>query len=108
MIISTTPDIAHRKTDRCLGLVVGEVVLGANVIKDVMASFRDFFGGRSGAYEGAFSTARQQAISEASRRAQSMGADAIVGFRIDVETIGKMMIVIASGTAIRLVKDPGP
>lgn len=32
-------------------MVTGEVIIGANVLKDFMAGLTDFFGGRSSSYE---------------------------------------------------------
>jgi uncharacterized protein YbjQ (UPF0145 family) len=49
--------------------------------------------------------ARQNALSELMQRAQSMGANAIIGIDLDFETIGgggSMLMVVASGTAVRI------
>ena len=51
MIVTTTPSIEGRRITEYLGLVTGEVILGANVVRDFFASVRDVVGGRSGAYE---------------------------------------------------------
>lgn len=52
MIITTTNTIEGSPIKEYKGLVTGEVILGANVVKDIFAGFTDFFGGRSGMYEG--------------------------------------------------------
>lgn len=54
MLLTTTGTIEGHQIERYLGIVSSEVVLGANAIKDMMAGFRDFFGGRSNSYERAF------------------------------------------------------
>ena len=51
MILSTTPQIEGRPIREYKGVVTGEVIIGANVLKDFMAGLTDFFGGRSGSYE---------------------------------------------------------
>ena len=51
MILSTTPQIEGRPIREYKGVVTGEVIIGANVLKDFMAGLTDFFGGRSSSYE---------------------------------------------------------
>ena len=62
-------------------------------------------GGRSASYEEELITARTQAMQEMSDRASRLGADAVVGIVIDYEVLGEnggMLMVTASGTAVRL------
>ncbi|MBR1436764.1 MAG: heavy metal-binding domain-containing protein [Bacteroidales bacterium] len=105
MILTTTPSIEGRTIVEYKGIVFGEVVAGVDFIKDLKASFRNFFGGRSGSYEEELMRARTQALDELSHRAAAMGADAVVGIDIDYETLGEgggMLMVTASGTAVKL------
>ena len=51
MIVTTTHTVEGHQIVEYLGIVTGEVILGANVFRDMFASIRDIFGGRSGAYE---------------------------------------------------------
>ncbi len=101
MIITTTHSIEGKKIVKYLGIANGEVISGADFVKDVMASFRDFFGGRSGAYESELSKAREAALQEMAERAKRMGANAVVGVDLDYETLRQgMLMVMASGTAV--------
>lgn len=103
MIITTTPDVEGKRIAEYLGVVTGEAVLGANVIRDLMATARDIFGGRSGAYEEELRKARTAALAEMEQEAQQLNASAIVGVDIDYESIrGTMLMVSVSGTAVRL------
>jgi uncharacterized protein YbjQ (UPF0145 family) len=105
MITTTTPNIEGRTITQYLGVVSSEVIIGANVIKDIFAGLRDFFGGRSATYEKVLDEARRNALTELVQRAQALGADAVVGIDLDFETIGangSMLMVIASGTAVRM------
>ena len=105
MITTTTPDIQGKVIEQYLGVVSSEVIIGANVIKDIFAGLRDFFGGRSATYERVLDEARSKALMELTQRGQAMGANAIVGIDLDFETIGangSMLMVIASGTAVRI------
>jgi uncharacterized protein YbjQ (UPF0145 family) len=105
MILSTTTLIEGRPVRDYLGVVTGEVIVGANIFSDLFASVRDIVGGRSGAYEGALRDARKQAFAELQAEARELGADAVIGIDIDYEVLGKagsMLMVTASGTAVRL------
>lgn len=105
MIVTTTPSIEGRAIAAYLGVVTGEVIVGANIFRDLFASVRDIVGGRSGAYENALRDARQQAFAELEAEARDKGADAIVGIDIDYEVLGQggsMLMVSVSGTAVKL------
>ena len=105
MIMTTTPTIEGRSIAEYKGVVFGEVITGVNFIKDFAASIRDFIGGRSGTYEDELINARAQAMKEMEDRARKLGADAVVGIDIDYEVLGQnggMLMVTASGTAVRL------
>lgn len=105
MIISTTPTLEGRPVRQYLGIVTGEVIVGANIFKDLFAGIRDIVGGRAGAYEGALRDARRQAYEELGYEAERMGADAVVGVDLDYEVVGQggsMLMVSISGTAVKL------
>ncbi|MGI6116431.1 MULTISPECIES: putative heavy metal-binding protein [unclassified Clostridium] len=105
MIITTTPSVEGRRITDYYGIVFGEVVSGVDFIKDFAAGLRNFFGGRSGSYEGELIQAREAALHEMAERARALGADAVVGVDIDYEVLGEggsMLMVTASGTAVRL------
>ena len=103
MIITTTPNIEGKKIIDYKGIVVGEVIAGVDFVKDIAASFSNFFGGRSASYEGELITARVVAMLEMKERALKLNANAIVGVDIDYEVLGQgnnMIMVTASGTAV--------
>ncbi len=103
IIITTTPSVEGRKIIDYKGIVFGEVISGVDFIKDFAAGLTNFFGGRSNSYEGELIQARENAIAEMTRRAVSLGANAIVGVDIDYEVLGQgnnMLMVTASGTAV--------
>lgn len=105
MIISTTPTIDGHPIQAYLGIVVGDTVLGANVIKDFFAGISDFLGGRSGAYEKELTKARKIALEELQEQAEALGANAVVAVDFDYEVLGKtgsMIMVSATGTAVKL------
>lgn len=102
MIVTTTPTVEGRPVRDYLGIVTGEAILGANIVRDIFAQVTDIFGGRSGAYEQELAKARETALHEMQQRAAALGADAVVGVDLDYEVINNMLMVSASGTAVRL------
>jgi uncharacterized protein YbjQ (UPF0145 family) len=105
VIVSTTPTIEGRPIQDYLGIVTGEVIVGANIMRDLFAGIRDIVGGRSGSYERILADARNQAIEELQAEAASCGGNAVVGIDLDYEVIGangSMLMVSASGTAVKI------
>ena len=101
MIVTTTPSIEGRTITTYRGIVVGEAIMGANVVRDFFASITDVVGGRSGAYESKLQDARETALAELEERAVAKGANAVVGVDLDYEVVGdSMLMVSASGTAV--------
>ena len=105
MIVTTTNSIEGREIREDRGIVFGEVISGVNFIKDFAAGFTNFFGGRSQSYEDELTNARQTVLRELEERAAALGADAVVGIKMDYEVLGAnngMLMVTASGTAVTL------
>jgi uncharacterized protein YbjQ (UPF0145 family) len=105
IIVTTTPTIEGRPIQEYLGIVTGEVIVGANLFRDLFANIRDIVGGRSGSYERILADARTQAISELQAEAASLGGNAVVAIDLDYEVIGpngSMLMVSASGTAVKI------
>ncbi len=103
MIVTTTPTIEGQPIRQYCGVVTGEVIAGANIVRDIFASVTDIFGGRSGKYEEVLAKARAQAFAELESAAVRLGGNAVVGVDIDYEVLGKsgsMLMVSVSGTAV--------
>ena len=105
MLMTTTNTLEGTPIQHYLGIVSGEAILGANLMKDLFASVRDIVGGRSGAYEDVLARAREQALGEMRQRAATLGANAVIGVDLDYEVLGSngsMLMVSATGTAVRV------
>jgi uncharacterized protein YbjQ (UPF0145 family) len=105
MLTTTTNTVEGARIREYLGVVSGEVIFGANVLRDFMAGIRDVIGGRSEAYEQTLREAREHALREMIGEASALGANAVIGVDIDYETVGSsgsMLLVSASGTAVIL------
>ena len=101
MVVTTTPSVEGYQIAEYKGIVVGEAIMGANVVRDVFASITDIVGGRSGAYESKLQDARETALAELEDRARDKGANAVVGVDLDYEVVGNSMLMVsASGTAV--------
>jgi uncharacterized protein YbjQ (UPF0145 family) len=100
MIITTTFTVEGKKITAYKGIVTGETIFGANFVKDFFASVRDFFGGRSRTYEKTIDDARTTSFAEMTKDAEAQGANAIVGVSISYQTIGEMIMVTTTGTAV--------
>ena len=83
MITTTTTSVEGKRIAEYRGIVFGEVISGVNFVRDLAASFSNFFGGRSSSYEQELIEARQNAIREMEERAAALGANAVVGVDID-------------------------
>ena len=81
--------------------MVGEAIMGANIVCDFFASITEVIGGRSGAYEQKLADARQIAETELDDEARARGANAVVGVDLDYEVVGESMLMVSmSGTAV--------
>ena len=102
MIITTIQDVPGMETVEYRGLATGEVVAGINVVKDIGAGLRNLFGGRIKGYE--IIKARAEVLKELEARAEEMGANAVIGVRIDFDALGSdgnnMLLVTVTGTAV--------
>ena len=105
MLMTTTPTVEGKSIRSYHGVVTGEAIIGANFLKDMVASIRDIVGGRAGSYEKTLRSARETAFAEMAEAAQALGANAVVGIDLDYEVLGEtngMLMVAVSGTAVTL------
>ena len=101
MLVTTTNSLEGKTIETYHGIVSGEAIMGANIVRDIFATVTDIVGGRSAAYEDKLAEGRKIAIDEMTERARAMGANAVIGVDLDFETIREgMMMCIATGTAV--------
>ena len=103
MILTTTHNVEGRPILEYLGIVTGEAIMGANIVRDFFASVTDVVGGRSGTYEKKLSQAREIALKEMAEEAEKLGGNAVIGIDIDYEVLREgMLMVTVSGTAVKI------
>lgn len=108
MILSTTPNLEGKSIVRYFGIVSGEAILGANIVRDFFAGITDIVGGRSAAYEEELRKAKDIALNEMADQANKLGANAVLSVDLDYETIGQTMLMVsASGTAVLYTETGG-
>lgn len=84
-------------------MVSSNVVISHDYFKYVLATIRNFFGGRLVSYESVVERARREAVIRLKQEAHAMGANQIMGVRLSTTELGMqggMVEVFAYGTAI--------
>ena len=106
-IVSTTGNIEGGTIKQYIDVVCSNVVVGTNIFSDFAASFTDFFGGKSESYRNKLEYIYNEALKDLKRKAAEMGANSIIGFKVDFDEIsGKdksMFMVSLSGTACKVI-----
>ena len=106
MVLTTTSTIENKKIKEYRGIVFGETVIGTDFVRDFGASITNFFGGRSSEYEEELVNARVDAINKMIKKAEKIGANALIGVKVNTESIpmankqSSMLIVTVTGTAV--------
>ena len=105
MLLTTTDSLdGHRVTDYC-GLVIGQAVIGHDVVKQFRTGIRNVDNGGRHDYANELARAREEATAEAIATATALGADAVIGIAFSFETSGDTahhVVVTLTGTAVRI------
>ena len=101
-------------------MVIGEVVITTDYLKNFLAAIRNIFGGRVKSYQSLLVRARREATLRVMEKARSQGYNALCNVRLETADVGgstssrkvAMVAIIASGTAYRTEQGgqqpPGP
>ena len=107
ILITTTDTIENAVIEKYIDLITTNVVVGTNVFSDFGASITDFFGGTSQTYQNKLQKIYDTAFSNLRQRAIELGANAIVGVKIDFDEIsgkGKSMFMVSAVGMAVLIK----
>ncbi|GAE30427.1 YbjQ family protein [Halalkalibacter hemicellulosilyticus] len=103
MMIVTTNEVANREIVEVIGYVKGSTVQTKHVGRDITASLKGLIGGEISGYNEMMEQARKVAIGRMVENAESQGANAIIGFRLQTSTVmASAAEIIAYGTAVKL------
>ena len=105
MILTSSNTLESKEIIEYKGLVTGESLIGANIYKDLFSGVRDVVVGRTTQYEEELQKARNIALESMEKKAESLGANAIVGLKLSYDnlggTMGNTILVTLYGTAVK-------
>lgn len=102
-LILTTETVPRREISAALGLVKGSTVRAKHVGADIVAGLRNIVGGEVREYAQLLAAAREQAMDRMIADAKSIGADAVIGARMQTSAIQNgASEVVFYGTAVKL------
>ena len=105
MILTSSNTLESKEIIEYKGLVTGESLIGANIYKDLFSGVRDVVVGRTTKYEEELQKARNIALESMEKKAESLGANAIVGLKLSYDnlggTMGNTILVTVYGTAVK-------
>lgn len=105
IILTSSIFVAKHEIIEEVDFISYECVYGMNVLVDLSSAIRDFIGGRNKSVEIELRKARIEAMKGLQKEALILGADGVIAIDLDYSELGGkngMLIVIASGTAVRL------
>lgn len=103
MIITTTDYIPGKKVKEVIGLVRGNTVQAKSIKKDFTAGVRHMIGGEIKEYTDMLSEAREIALNRMEKKADKLGADAVINVRFMTSSImSGAAEILAYGTAVKL------
>jgi uncharacterized protein YbjQ (UPF0145 family) len=106
IITTSTNSIEGATIEKYIDLISTNVVVGTNFFSDFGASFTDLFGGLSDSYQSKLQKIYKIGIDKLKTKATNLGANAIIGIKIDFDEIsgkGKSMFMISTiGTAVKI------
>ena len=106
MIITTTNQVDGRRVERVLGLVRGATIRARHLGSDMVAAMRNVTGGEIFEYTKMLAEAREEAIDRLIAEAQTLGANAVIGFRFQTSTVMRGAAeLLCYGTAVVLSED---
>lgn len=101
MLTTTGYNFEGYKITKYIGVISAETVLGTSALSDFTSSVADFFGGKSISYTTALTKAKTDALQKLIKRANSVGANALIGIAYNISVIGNnMLIASCDATAV--------
>ncbi len=103
MITTTGEQIPNKQIVQIIGVARGSTVRARNVGQDIFAGLKNLVGGEISEYTKLQAEAREEAMQRMLHDAEKMGADAIIGMRLQTSMIMQgASEILAYGTAVKL------
>ena len=87
MLISNIEMVPGRRIVKHLGMVQGNTVRAKHAGKDILAGFKNVFGGELTAYTELLHEAREEATERMIAQAQAIGANAVINVRFSTSSV---------------------
>ncbi len=101
MIIATSSNIAGKEVKKTFGVVRGNTIRARHIGKDILAFFKNIFGGEIQEYTKLMGESREQALDRMTEEATALGANAIIDCRFSTSYImANAAEILAYGTAV--------
>ena len=106
MILTSTNSIDNHKIIDYLGIVTGISYNSSHSYKGKRMSFKDMFNSQKyyEAYAQGLESIKEEAFQKLQENANALGANAVVGIQVDIETLANTttLIVSITGTAVKV------
>ncbi len=101
MIITTSSNIAGKEIKKTYGVVRGNTIRARHIGKDILAVFKNIFGGEIQEYTKLLAESRDQSIDRMIEEAEALGANAIVDCRFSTSYLmANAAEILVYGTAV--------
>ena len=103
MLLTNLELVPGRRVLRHLGLVQGSTVRAKHAGKDILAGFKNVFGGELKAYTELLQESRDEALQRMVEQARATGANAVLNIRFSTSSVAAGAAeIFAYGTAVVL------
>ena len=103
IILTNIETVPGREITRHLGLVQGNTVRAKHLGKDIMAGFKNIFGGELKGYTELLEDSRKEAINRMQQQAEAIGANAVLNVRFSTSSVAQGAAeLFVYGTAVVL------
>lgn len=103
MLLTNLEIVPGRRIQKHYGLVQGSSVRAKHVGRDIMAGFKNIFGGELKGYTELLQESRQEAMERMVEQARAVGANAVLNIRFSTSSVAAGAAeLFAYGTAVVL------
>ncbi len=103
MLITNIEYVPNREIIEHYGIVTGSTVRSKHVGRDMMAGFKNIFGGELKGYTELLSESREEALDRMIAQATSLGANAILNVRFSTSSVAAgASELYVYGTAVKI------
>lgn len=104
MIITSIHHVPGKEIVEHYGVVNGSTVRSKHAGRDMMAGFKNFFGGELKGYTELLNESREQALERMTQQAMQVGANAIVNVRFATSSVAQGAAeIFVYGTAVKVL-----